>query len=153
MQLESDIPLDPDRLTAAAIEDVKRSIQRSENTEYFSAGAAFKNRVYTRDIALAGVLSLNRVFPRLMASSLRVSRQRRLAAGFAVATGRPLPALPLPWQDSGLTQPEFVDQHLINTYDRGTDDVVWLWAAADLMEHDAACGLDWGWIFQNGRHF
>ncbi len=140
----------PDALVSIALHDVRLNLRKSQAIAYFGAGAKFGSLVYSRDIALSGILSLNRIYPRIMADSLGLTRRVFREAGLLIDTGRPMPNLRLPWVDSGLWQQEFLDQYHTNPFDRRTDDVVWLWAAADLLEHSPACGLTWQWVHDTG---
>jgi len=144
--------LDPnDRHVRAARQDVRANLRDAGDGPFFAAGASFGSRIYTRDIALSGLLSLNRLMPEVMARSIRVTREARRRADLMIDTGRPMPRLPLPWTDSGLDRKRFMATYQTNAYDRRTDDVIWLWAAGDLLRQAPDAGLTWHWVHDTGR--
>ena len=69
-----------------ALDDAEHNLVASESgTVYFGAGSQYGLRIYGRDIAVSGVLGLNRFYPEIMLSSLRVAREIRKELGHKVS--------------------------------------------------------------------
>lgn len=147
IRLKDPTPL-MERLWRIALSDVEKNIVRDGDSEYFRAGAAFGPTVYTRDISYAGVLALNRLYPAVLRKSLEHTRRVRLEMGFTVSRHHAIDGVDCRVVD--LTEEEFKDRYHTNSYTRRTDDVVWLWAAEDLV---ARAGLtdDWEWLYETGK--
>ncbi len=137
------------KLWKAALADVESNIVETPQGRYFGAGKEFGLLVYTRDISFSGVLALNELYPQEMFSSLKVTRDVRLALGLKVSKGYVVPAIKGNWQEEDISEPEFIREHKTNSYTRRTDDVIWLWAARDLFEKNPALA-DWDWLYDKG---
>ena len=138
-------------LTSQAVVDVESNIVEEQGQRYFGAGRQFGFVVFTRDIALSGLLGLNRLYPEVMLSSLKVTRERRWNAGFLNHSPHHLVDSTIPWQDSGLDWHGFTGRYRTGSYFNRTDDVCWLWCASDLLENMA--DPDWEWLYQEGIRF
>ncbi len=140
-----------EKLWRVALADAESNIVRENGLEYFGAGKNFGKIVYTRDISYSGVLGLNWLYPEVMRESLEHTRDVRLTCAWRVPPAYHIPELDAPWQVENLTDPEFLETYHTNNFLRRTDDVVWLWAAEDLIGSDAA-RHDWQWIHEIGVH-
>lgn len=142
------------RLWAIALDDCERNIVSVGDDRYFGAGASFGAKVFTRDIAISGLFGLNRLHPELMLDSLRHTRALRWRMGFAIATGyEGLRAVAdVPWEVVAASEAELLARFHTNSYARRTDDVIWLWAAADLF-HGCPALADWAWLLAEGERF
>lgn len=152
-QLTGTTPL-IERLWRIALADIESNIQRTEHGEYFGAGAHFGVKIYTRDISYSGLLGLNQLFPQIMRQSLEVTRNVRRKLGFKVSRGHAVPAIEAPWEEQDMVEADFMASFHSNSYSRRTDDVVWLWAADDLIGRQPDSGeADWRWIYETGCTF
>jgi len=141
------------RMWKIALDDVERNIVRTTSgVTYFGAGTRYADRVYTRDIAIAGVLGVNRLYPNEMLSSLQLTREIRKQMGHRVSAGHDIREINVPWEVITDAEPEVMQRYKSNSYTRGTDDVVWLWAAEDLFTLHPALA-DWRWLVDTGEHF
>ena len=71
------------RMWKIALDDVERNqVENEAGRMYFGAGSRYGDRIYTRDISIAGVLGVNRFYPKVMLSSLRVTRDVRRNLGY-----------------------------------------------------------------------
>lgn len=118
---------------------------------YFGAGKAFGPIVFTRDFSLSGLLALNRLYPRLMQSSLHYDREVRFRAHWSVQKqcsvvgkiGWPLVRTELEKQD-------FLHEYRTSDITRRSDDVVWIWACHDLLSRGPvtlATPTEWRWFY------
>ncbi len=141
-----------ERLWRIALDDIEKNIIETDTGLYFGAGREFGMTVYTRDIALSGVLGLDRLYPDVMKSSLLHTREVRSETGFKLSKGYSLPEIPIEWEEEDLTEKGYQKRYHTNNYLRRTDDVVWLWAAEDLA---SASGKreDWKWVYEWGDRF
>lgn len=116
-----------DRLFSIALNDIELNIVKFEGKEYFGAGAHFGPMVYTRDIALSGVLGVNDLYPDIILQSLKLTRNLRRELGFTIAKNEDYfsEVINAPFQISELSGREFMDAYHTNSYVRRTDDVVW----------------------------
>lgn len=142
------------RLWASALDDCERNIVSVGDDRYFGAGATFGAKVFTRDIAISGLFGLNRLHPELMLASLRYTRRLRWRMGFAIAHGYEgmRAVADAPWEVVAASEPELLARFHTNSYARRTDDVIWLWAAADLF-HGCPEIADWAWLLAEGERF
>lgn len=138
-----------ERLWRIALRDVESNIVRQHGATFFGAGQKFGAALYTRDIAFAGVLGLNRLYPEIIRRSLSHTRQLRLAAGFHVPKGHAVAALDAPWRDD-LPLSDFLARYGgTHGVSRRSDDVVWLWCAHDLVARSGD-EEDWRWLYDSG---
>ena len=141
------------RMWAIALDDVERNlVTNEEGTVYFGAGTRYGDRVYTRDISIAGVLGVNRFYPQEMLSSLKLTREVRKNLGYRVSSGHDVREIDAPWEVIAESDKEIMQKFKTNSYTRRTDDVVWLWAADDLFTLHPETA-DWKWMLENGEHF
>jgi hypothetical protein len=140
-----------ERLWRIALTDIESNIVKTDNGEYFGAGSKFGIRVYTRDIAYSGLLGLNRLYPKIMFNSIRLTRQLRSALKFRVSQGHVLKPIDAPWIEEAQSESEFLKKWKTNSYTRRTDDVVWLWCTADLLTQNKID--EWEWLYETGKHF
>ena len=141
------------RMWKIALDDVERNQVRHESgVVYFGAGARYGGRVYTRDISIAGVLGLNRLYPDEMLSSLKLTREIRKQLGYKVSAPHKVSELDAPWEVIAQTDKEVMAKYKTNSYTRATDDVVWLWAADDLFTQHPEVA-DWRWMLDNGEYY
>ena len=142
-----------ERMWKIALDDVERNEVKNEaGVIYFGAGTRYGDRVYTRDISIAGVLGVNRFYPEVMLSSLRLTRDVRRKLGYRVSGPHVIPEIKVPWEVIAEEEKEVMAQYRTNSYTRATDDVVWLWAADDLFTVHSELA-DWSWMFENGKYF
>ncbi len=141
------------RMWKIALDDVERNrVTNESGLVYFGAGTRYGDRVYTRDISIAGVLGVNRFYPKDMLSSLKLTREIRKGLGYKVSAGHDIREIDAPWEVIAESDKEVMQKYKTNSYTRGTDDVVWLWAADDLFTLRPAMA-DWKWMLENGEHF
>jgi len=151
VRLENVSPL-IERLWRIALSDIESNIVETDNGKYFGAGALFNIIVFTRDISYSGVLGLNKLYPEIMKSSLRATRDVRSRLAFKVQTEYVLDNIDVPWQPEEITEQGFAQKYHTNSYCRRTDDVVWLWAAYDLFSKHGTKD-DWQWLYKMGSKF
>lgn len=150
LRLQGTTPL-IERLWRIALDDIERNLVTTDDGIYFGAGANFGFTVYTRDISYAGMLALNRLYPDQMLASLEFTRRLRRRLGFTVARGYVVPEIAAPWQEEDMEEQQFRLRHRTNSYTRRTDDVVWLWCAADLLGRTQAPMERWRWLYTTGE--
>ena len=137
------------RLWDTALTDIESNIVKTENGTYFGAGKVFGLRIFTRDIAFSGIFGVNSLYPEIMLSSLKVTRDVRFRLGLRVSKGHRVHRLKGNWIEDPLPLVEFLEKHQTTGYTRRTDDVVWLWAAMDLFERNPDLA-DWEWMYEAG---
>ena len=142
-----------ERMWRIALADIEANIVTDQGVRYFGAGRHFGSIVYTRDIAISGVFGLNELYPRIMRNSLEHTRKVRARLGFTVPENEVPAGLDIPWVADKLDNRAFLRKHQTNGYVRRTDDVIWLWAAADLFDRDAVTREDWRWLHDTGSRF
>ncbi|WP_269522163.1 MGH1-like glycoside hydrolase domain-containing protein [Coraliomargarita parva] len=142
-----------ERLFRIALGDAESNIITTEHGCYFGAGKGFGDWIYTRDMSFAGVLGLNQFYPDIMLNGLRLNRMRRRKMGYKVSLGHSVEGIGMPWEIESCTELEFINKYRINNYVRGTDDVVWLWCAHDLLNKIEASVTDWRWLYETGMDF
>jgi hypothetical protein len=153
VQLKGDITPLTERMWKIALDDVERNqVTHESGVVYFGAGTRYGDRVYTRDISIAGVLGVNRFYPNEMLSSLKLTREVRKGLGYKVSAPHVVKEIDAPWEVIAETDKEVMAKYKTNSYSRATDDVVWLWAADDLFTLRPAMA-DWKWMLENGEHF
>ncbi|MFM2126050.1 MAG: hypothetical protein RL328_2501, partial [Acidobacteriota bacterium] len=151
--LQGDVTPLTERMWRIALDDVERNQVRHESgATYFGAGTRYGDRVYTRDISIAGVLGANRLYPGEMLSSLKLTRQVRKGLGYRVSAPHKVDEIAAPWEVIAEVDKEVMAKYKTNSYTRATDDVVWLWAADDLFTLHPELA-DWKWLVENGAHF
>jgi hypothetical protein len=152
-ELKGDVTPLTARMWKIALDDVERNLVKNEaGTVYFGAGSRYGDRVYTRDISIAGILGANRFYPDEMLSSLKVTRDIRKKLGYRVSAPHLIPEIKVDWEVIAEADSEVMAEYKTNSYTRATDDVVWLWAADDLFTVRPAVA-DWEWMLENGEYF
>ena len=142
-----------ERMWKIALDDVERNqVKHESGMVYFGAGTRYGDRVYTRDISIAGVLGVNRIYPNEMLSSLKLTREIRKGLGYKVSAPHKVSEIDAPWEVIAEEDKEVMAKYKTNSYTRATDDVVWLWAADDLFTLQPGIA-DWNWMLENGEHF
>ena len=136
------------KLWKVALRDIESNIVETDKGTYFGAGANFGAKIYTRDISFAGILGLNDLYPQIMLDSLKVTRDVRLDLKLKVSEEHAIPEIEAPWEILPIPEKEFFQTIHTNSYTRRTDDVIWLWAAEDLLtKMDSP---DWEWLYETG---
>lgn len=137
-----------ERLWLNALCDIESNIVEQDGVRYFGAGKIFGPAEFTRDIAISGILGLNRLYPEPMRSSLEFTRRLRLKIGLTVSADHVIHGIPCDVKD----KPEHELRNDIGSASmaRRTDDVVWLWCAGDLLKRKGS-GADWEWLYDLGR--
>lgn len=133
-----------------ALNDIEQNMVKNEVGTYFAAGRRYTDKVYTRDIAFAGILALNTIFPEEMKKSLMITREVRGKLGHKVSAEHVIPEINVPWEVISDHEPDVMAQYKTNSYTRRTDDVVWIWAVDDLFEKNPAIA-DWKWFYTTGK--
>jgi len=151
--LKGDVTPLTERMWKIALDDVERNqVKHESGVVYFGAGTRYGDRVYTRDISIAGVLGVNRFYPNEMLSSLKLTREIRSALGYRVSAPHVVKEIDVPWEVIAEVDKEVMAKYKTNSYTRATDDVVWLWAADDLFTLRPAVA-DWKWMLETGEYF
>jgi hypothetical protein len=153
MELKGDVTPLTARMWKIALDDVEHNMVTSESgAVYFGAGNQYGLRIYERDIAVSGVLGLNRFYPEVMLSSLKVAREIRRELGYKVSAPHVVQEIDVPWEVIAQVDKAIMEKYRTNSYTRRTDDVAWLWAVDDLfsLHSDLA---DWKWVVENGEYF
>lgn len=156
-------PRHPLRLAAAtpllehlwrmALFDCEINIVERDGLRFFGAGDNFGDGIFTRDICYSGILGLNRVYPDLMWDSLEATRTIRRQLGFKVPRGYAAEEIDAPWEIVDLSREVFQARFGTAPISQRTDDVVWLWCAADLLRRDSGDERRREWVYEEGRHF
>ena len=142
-----------ERMWQIALDDVERNQVKPESgVVYFGAGSRYGDRIYTRDISIAGVLGVNRFYPKEMLDSLKLTREIRKELGYKVSAPHKVNEIDAPWEVIADVEKEVMAKYKTNSYTRATDDVVWLWAADDLFTLHPELA-DWKWMIENGELF
>ena len=81
-----------------ALHDVELNLITNDYGTYFAAGRRYTDRVYTRDIAFAGILGLNAIYPKEMLNSLRVTRDVVSKMGYKVSGEEVIKEIDAPWE-------------------------------------------------------
>ncbi|WP_026777289.1 hypothetical protein [Polaribacter sp. Hel_I_88] len=133
-----------------AVHDIEQNIVTNEYGSYFAAGRRYTDRVYTRDIAFAGILGLNALFPEKMKQSLKITREVRGKLGYKVSEEHVVTEINVPWDAITKDEKKIMAQYKTNSYTRRTDDVVWIWAVDHLFELNPEFA-DWAWFYETGK--
>jgi len=153
VSLKGDVTPLTERMWKIALDDVERNeVSHESGTIYFGAGTRYGDRVYTRDISIAGVLGVNRLYPTEMLSSLKLTREIRKGLGYKVSAPHVVKEINVPWEVIAEDDKDVMAKYKTNSYTRATDDVVWLWAADDLFTIHPELA-DWKWMHDDGEHF
>lgn len=140
------------RIWAIALDDLEHNLVTNEHGTYFAAGTRYTDRIYTRDISIAGILGANRFYPKQMKDSLMLTRVNMKALGYQVSKPHLVSEIDAPWKVIAEEDKEIMAKFKTNSYTRRTDDVVWMWAAHDLFTLHPELA-DWKWFHQNGSEF
>jgi hypothetical protein len=140
-----------ERLWRVALADVESNIITTPQGMWFGGGRSFGPTVFTRDIAYSGLLGLNRLYPQIMRQSLDFAVRQRLAMGYTAPRQYHVDAIDAPWNLVDLDDGEFLAEYGTSSFLRRTDDVVWLWAAHDLLESESADLDAWRWMYEMGQ--
>jgi hypothetical protein len=139
-----------EHLWEIAKDDCERNIVSNELGTYFGAGSRYGPRVYTRDIAFAGIFGANDLYPNEMLQSLKITRDLRLELGYKVSRPHVIDEIQAPWEVIAEVDKEIMAKYKTNCYTRRTDDIIWMWAAEDLfLKHPKLA--DWNWFYETGR--
>jgi hypothetical protein len=133
-----------------ALNDIEQNIVSNEVGTYFAPGRRYTDRIYTRDIAFAGILGLNVVFPEKMKKSLMITREVRGKLGYKVSSEHVVSEINVPWEVISEDEKEVMAQYKTNSYTRRTDDVVWIWAVDNLFNAHPEIA-DWNWFYTTGK--
>ena len=151
VRLKGTTPL-VERLWRIALSDIEKNVVETPDGCYLGAGKSFGVTVYTRDISYSGILGVNALYPDLMLNSIRFTRKMRLEQSFRVAQGYCVKEIDVPWVEENISEREYLQKYHTNSYTRRTDDVVWMWCAADLIKRQGA-RQEWAWLFDTGKEF
>jgi len=133
-----------------ALNDVEQNLVTNDYGTYFAAGRRYTDKVYTRDISLAGILGLNYVYPKEMLQSLKVTREVIAKQGYKVSSKHKIKEIDAPWEVITEDEKEVMAQFKTNSITRRTDDVVWIWAVDNLFASHPEIA-DWQWFYKNGK--
>ncbi len=136
-----------------ALNDMERNLVTTEkNGTYFAAGIRYTTRIYTRDIAFSAVLAGNDLYPAEILQSLRMTRKIRLEMSYKVSLPHVIKEINAPWEAIADIEKEVMTKFSSNSYTRGTDDVIWIWAIDDLFAKNPRLA-DWDWFYKTGEKF
>lgn len=135
-----------------ALDDMERNIIPHEKGAYFGAGTRYGTRIYTRDISFAGILGANDLYPQVMLTSLKITRELRMRMGFQVSAPHVVEEIKAPWQVIAETEKEVMAKYNSNCITRNTDDVIWVWAMHDLYTKNPKLA-EWKWFYDTGKKF
>lgn len=133
-----------------ALNDIEKNEVTNSYGSYFAAGRRYTDRVYTRDIAFAGILGLNVIFPKEMLQSLKVTREVIALQGYKVSSNHVIKEIGAPWDIISNEEPQVMAKYKTNSITRRTDDVVWIWAVDNLFSVHPEIA-DWQWFYTNGK--
>lgn len=140
------------RMWAIALDDLEHNLVTNEHGTYFAAGTRYTDRIYTRDIAITGILGANQFYPQQMKDSLMLTRVNRKMLGYKVSRPHVVSEIDAPWEVIAEDDKEVMAKFKNNSYTRRTDDVVWMWAAHDLFTLHPELA-DWKWFHETGSEF
>ena len=140
-----------ERLWRVALADIEKNIVNENGISYFGAGKSFGASVYERDIAFSGILGCNLLYPDIMLSSFKYTRELRRRLGFTTSRSHTIADIPAPWLPLDLSQREYFLKFHTNEITRRTDDVIWIWSAEDLLKR--LDKPDWEWLYSEGTWF
>jgi hypothetical protein len=132
-----------------ALHDIEQNKVFNNVGNYFAAGRRYTDRVYTRDIAFAGILGLNYIYPVEMLQSLKVTRDVTAKLGYKVSASHVIKEIIAPWEIIAAEEKQVMASFKCNSITRRTDDVVWIWAAEDLFNIHPEYA-DWQWLYKTG---
>ena len=135
-----------------ALDGIELNITTNDYGTYFAAGRRYTDRVYTRDIAFAGILGLNYIYPELMKRSLEMTREVRWEMGYNVSAKHVIDEIDVPWNVITDNEREIMARYRSNSVTRRTDDVVWMWAADNLFKIKPEIA-DWECYYMNGERY
>lgn len=133
-----------------ALNDIEQNKVTNASGSYFSAGRRYTDRVYTRDIAFAGILGLNVIYPKEMFQSLKVTRDVVARMGYNVSSNHVIKEINAPWNIIAEEEKQVMAKYKSNSITRRTDDVVWIWAIEDLFNTHPEIA-DWQWFYTTGK--
>ena len=81
-----------------ALHDIEQNRVTNAFGSYFAAGRRYTDRVYTRDIAFAGILGLNFIYPKEMLQSLKVTRDVAARIVYKVSGNHVIKEINAPWE-------------------------------------------------------
>jgi hypothetical protein len=140
------------RMWKIALNDVEQNIVTNQYGTYFAAGRRYTDRVYTRDIAVSGILGLNYIYPGKMKRSLMITREVRSKLGYKVSAPHVVSEIDAPWEVISDIEKDVMAQYRTNSYTRRTDDVVWLWTVDELFNFKPEIA-DWKWMYETGKEY
>lgn len=133
-----------------ALYDIEQNKITNSSGSYFAAGRRYTDRVYTRDIAFAGILGLNVIYPNEMLQSLKVTRNVAEKMGYNVSRNHVIKEINAPWNIIAEEEKQVMAKYKSNSITRRTDDVVWIWAIDDLFRNHPEIA-DWKWFYTTGK--
>lgn len=154
VRLQNTTPL-MERLWRIALENAERNIVEDDGSLYFGAGAEFGKAIFTRDISFSGLLGLNQMYPDIMLSSMRFCREIRKKGGLHIPIDyyHAMEKIDAPWIKSDIKNISELGEKVGGSIiSRRTDDIVWLWCTADLIERNSLTE-EWEWFYENGDFF
>lgn len=140
------------KMWAIALNDIEQNLVTNDYGTYFAAGRRYTERVYTRDIAFAGILGLNAIYPEEMKRSLEITREVRSALGYKVSAPHVIKEINAPWEIYSESEKDVMAAFRTNSITRRTDDVVWVWAVQDLFSQNPELA-DWKWLYETGTDY
>lgn len=141
-----------DKMYNIALFDCEQNIVTNHYGTYFAAGRRYTDRIYTRDIAIAGILGLNYYYPDLMLNSLKISREVRKKLGWKTTPKGVIKEIDAPWEVVAATEPEIMAKYKTNSYTRRTDDVIWIWSVYNIYQISPDLA-DWNWLYSTAKQF
>lgn len=133
-----------------ALHDIEQNRITNSFGSYFAAGMRYTDRIYTRDIAFAGILGLNVIYPKEMLQSLKVSRDIVNAIAYKVSSNHVIKEINAPWEIIADDEKKVMAKYKCNSITRRTDDVVWIWAIDDLFKIHPEIA-DWEWFYNTSK--
>ena len=135
-----------------ALYDCEQNIVTNHYGTYFAAGRRYTDRIYTRDIAIAGILGLNYYYPELVLNSLKISRSVRKELGWKTTPDGVIKEIDVPWEVVAEKEPDIMAKYKTNSYTRRTDDVIWIWSVYNIYQirQDLA---DWDWFYSTAKYY
>ena len=145
------------KLWNIALDDIEKS--HNTVTEFgtvYSAGGygkSFHQLVFNRDNAYSGLLSLNLLYPNEMLEAYHAIRKVRDRLGWTCfhSNGFHLNGID-GVVDDDLPKLEFFKKYQKASAINKTDDVVWIWAAYDLLKKNPQFGEEeWKWLYETAK--
>jgi len=138
------------RMWEIALHDVEQNLITNNYGTYFAAGRRYTDRVYTRDIAYAGILGLNELYPAEMLQSLKITRTVISKMAYKVSSDEVITEINAPWEAITTERKQFMALFKSNSITRRTDDVVWIWAVDNLFKSHPEIA-DWNWFYSTAK--